>query len=76
MPPRADPARMTTVRTVMTQLVVARHARGMTQQQLAEKMDTSVLSISHWENGHSDPLLSSVVAYARAVGLNTLHLDL
>lgn len=76
MPPPTDPTRTAAVRAVMTQLLIARQTRGITQEQLAQTMGTTIASISGWENARVDPLLSSVVAYARAVELDTIHIDL
>ena len=36
-----------------SQLLRARKAKGMTQEQLAELLQTSRSNISHWENGVS-----------------------
>jgi DNA-binding XRE family transcriptional regulator len=46
----------------------AREAAGMTQEQLARKLGTQQSSISRMENHAEDVRLSTLRAYAKAVG--------
>ena len=42
---------------------------GLTHKQLAEKMDTTVTTISKWENGHVEPSLSNFVKLCEVLGM-------
>jgi len=46
----------------------ARHAAGLTQQELAARLHTTQSVISRWERGHDEPRLSTLAAIARATG--------
>lgn len=37
-----------------------RREMGLSQKQLAEKLSTTVKTISHWETGYSEPSLSQL----------------
>ncbi|MGN0773818.1 MAG: helix-turn-helix domain-containing protein [Candidatus Ventricola sp.] len=51
-----------------------RHAQGMTQEQLADRLGVSAPAVSKWEQGASYPDVTLLPALARALGidLNTL----
>jgi len=42
---------------------------GLTHKQLAEKMDTTVTTISKWENNHVEPSLSNFVKLCEVLGM-------
>ncbi len=42
---------------------------GLTHQQLAEKMDTTVTTISKWENNHVEPSLSNFIKLCEVLGM-------
>lgn len=42
-----------------------RIAAGMTQEQLAKKLDVDQAAVSHWENGKSRPVSKSLKKLAR-----------
>lgn len=50
-------------------LAEMRRASQLTQAQLAEKMKTQKSNISRLENGNTDPRLSTLFSYARALGV-------
>jgi DNA-binding XRE family transcriptional regulator len=50
-------------------LLDVRRAAGVTQAQIAEKMKTQKSNISRLENGKTDPKLSTLFSYARALGV-------
>lgn len=56
------------VRTTAALVRDARRAAGMTQQQLAERLDTTQSVISRWERGHDEPRISTLAAIARVTG--------
>lgn len=61
------------VRQIVARLVNARHRAGLTQVGLARAMDTAQSTISEVESGRKKvPLLSTVLAYADAVGLDLM----
>jgi DNA-binding transcriptional regulator YiaG len=47
----------------------AREAHNLTQVQLAERMGVDQARISQWESGQTEPLASSIMALARALGV-------
>ena len=46
-----------------------RRETGMTQSEIAERMKTQKSNISRLENGNTDPRLSTLFSYARALGV-------
>jgi transcriptional regulator with XRE-family HTH domain len=54
-------------------LASLRAAQGITQAQAAQRMQTTQSHISDLENGGTDPALSTLQRYARALGA---HLDI
>lgn len=55
-----------------SQLLRARKAKGMTQEQLAELLQTSRSNISHWENGRTLPDIETVKRLSRILDCNFL----
>ena len=43
---------------------------GLTHKQLAEKMDTTVTTISKWENNHVEPSFSNFIKLCEVLGMN------
>jgi transcriptional regulator with XRE-family HTH domain len=54
--------------SVLRSLVDARQAERLTQSTIAERMGTTQSAVSELEGGASDPRLSTLQRYARAVG--------
>ena len=52
-------------------LLTLRKAKGMTQEELAEKLEVSRQSISKWESGQSVPELEKIVALSTIFGVTT-----
>ena len=42
---------------------------GLTHKQLAEKMNTTVTTISKWENNHVEPSLSNFIKLCEVLGM-------
>jgi ribosome-binding protein aMBF1 (putative translation factor) len=58
-----------TLRTLVADLVAARTAAGMTQEDLAARMRTTKSAVSRLESGaHTRPTLGTIERYALAVG--------
>ena len=55
-------------------LLTLRKAKGMTQEQLAEKLDVSRQSISKWESGQAVPELEKIVALSTIFDVTTDYL--
>lgn len=55
-------------------LLTLRKANDMTQEQLAEKLDVSRLSISKWESGQATPELEKIVAMSAVFHVTTDYL--
>jgi DNA-binding XRE family transcriptional regulator len=53
---------------VLDGLVAARHDAGLTQSDVAKRMDVGQPTISELESEGGDPRLSTIQRYARAVG--------
>lgn len=49
-------------------LVAVRTGRGLTQSEVARRMETTQSAVSHFERLGGDPRLSTLMRYARAVG--------
>lgn len=60
--------------TIGTQLRTARRAAGLTQQQLGERINRDVKSISRWENGHRPPDLNDLLLLADGIGVPLSYL--
>lgn len=57
-------------------LVGTRKSSGLTQKQVARSMETTQSAVSEFENGQTDPHLSTVQRYARAVGVRiAVHIE-
>lgn len=54
---------------ILRDLVGARRARGIAQRMVAERMGTTQSAVSDLECGATDPRLSTLQRYARAVGM-------
>ena len=62
-------ARDLTLRTLVADLVAARSAAGMTQQEVATRMGTTKSAVSRLESGcFARPTLNTIERYALAVG--------
>jgi ribosome-binding protein aMBF1 (putative translation factor) len=58
-----------TLQVLVTDLVAARAAAGMTQQDVADRMPSTKSVVSRLESGvHTRPTLTTIEKYARAVG--------
>jgi transcriptional regulator with XRE-family HTH domain len=55
--------------TFAARLKRLREAAGLTQSELAERAGFNQRTISHWEQGQREPLLSNVQALAQALGV-------
>lgn len=54
--------------TLLRELVELRNRRGLSQKAVAELMDTVQSAVSELENGRSEPRLSTLQRYVRAIG--------
>ena len=54
-------------------LVAARKNQGLTQKQMAQRMDTTQAAVSRFESGRTDPHLSTLRSYALALGVVVRH---
>lgn len=52
-------------------LLTLRKANGLTQEQLAEKLDVSRQSVSKWESGQAAPELEKIVALSAVFDVTT-----
>ena len=50
-------------------LYSARKSKGLTQEEVAEKLGVSRQAVSKWENGTSDPSTSNLCALAKLYGI-------
>lgn len=64
MPPRIFPKRL-------PRLYIAewREKRGLTQEQLGERLGVSDVTVSRWETGKRRPDLATLAAIAEAIGI-------
>ena len=60
------------MQTFAQQLNAVRRARGMTQEQLAQEMNVSRQTISHWENGRAQPDIDMLKKLYRVLDYNFL----
>lgn len=60
---------LTRRRAIGAQLRAARKAAGLTQQQLGDRTNRDVKSISRWENAHRAPDLTELILIADALGV-------
>ncbi|WP_372000908.1 helix-turn-helix transcriptional regulator [Tistrella mobilis] len=65
---QAEYDRLAPVYEIVTALIEARHAAGMTQAQVAEKMGTQQSVIARLETARRMPSLDMVTRYAAAIG--------
>ena len=54
-----------------TKIASLRRERGMTQEQLAEKLDISRQAVSKWEAGSSSPDIHNIVQLGKLYGIST-----
>ena len=45
-------------------LKLLRQAKGVTQTALAQYLNTTLKSVSHWETGYTEPSISQLIAIA------------
>ncbi|MCP3764814.1 helix-turn-helix transcriptional regulator [Domibacillus sp. A3M-37] len=57
-------------------LARARKEKGLTQEELAEKLGYSKATVSNWENGYSTPQLTDAFKVASILGKDINHLFL
>ena len=55
-------------------LIRARKARGMTQEELATRLSISRQAVSKWETGTADPSTSNLLALAKLFGVSAEEL--
>ena len=55
--------------SVGTRLRVLRKDAGLTQAQLAQRIDVSSKTVSKWENGSADPSTTNLLALAKLYGV-------
>lgn len=58
----------------MKNLKKAREDKGLTQEQLAEKLDVSRMSIFRWENNHSYPPISTMLRISEVLEVSVDYL--
>lgn len=61
------------MKTFSEQLLAARKASGLTQEQLAEQMNVSRPMISHWETGRTMPDLDTIKRLSQLLGYNFMQ---
>jgi transcriptional regulator with XRE-family HTH domain len=69
MPPRIGPKR-----PLRLYLAQWREQRGLTQQQLADRLGTTDVTVSRWETGKRQPTLNVQAAIAEALDIHPLDL--
>ena len=55
---------------IAERLKMARNESGMTQEQVAEKILVSRVTLSHWENGKSLPDIASLISLSDLYGIS------
>ena len=60
--------------TIGEKISILRHDCGMSQDELAEKLDVSRQSVSKWESGKAIPDSNKVLAIAELFGVSTDYL--
>lgn len=65
---RAEYERLGPVYALVGAMVEARHAAGLTQQEVAARMGTTQSVVARLENAHHMPSLDLVTRYASALG--------
>ncbi len=60
---------LTRRRAIGAQIRATREMVGLTQQQLGERIDRDVKSISRWENAHRAPDLTELLLIADALNI-------
>ena len=55
-------------------LIRARKARGMTQEELGARLSISRQAVSKWETGTADPSTSNLLALAKLFGISAEEL--
>lgn len=63
------PTRIGPKRPIRLFLAQWRNKVGLTQQQVADRLETSDVTISRWETGERRPNLDAQAAYAEALGI-------
>lgn len=58
----------------LEKILSLRKSRGLTQEQLAEKLNVSRQSVSKWESGQAIPELETIVALCRVFDITTDYL--
>ena len=58
----------------MLRIAEARNARGWTQEQLANALNTTQATIQRWESGKVDPQSSRIVEISKALGITVSFL--
>ena len=66
------PVRIGPKRPVRLYLAEWREEKGLTQQQLADRLDTSDVTISRWETGKRRPDMDAQEAIAEALGIEAV----
>ncbi len=65
---KAEYERLDPIYALIGAMVAARHATGLTQQQIAARMGTTQSVVARLENAHHMPSLDLVTRYAAALG--------
>lgn len=69
VPPRKSAAKVPEAVTFGRRVRELRHARGWSQERLAEAADINAVQLSHLENGANEPKLRTILRLARALGV-------
>lgn len=60
--------------TLPNRLITARKAKGLTRDELAEKLHVTRACIAHYETGRRDPPLDTLVILSNTLGVSTDYL--